>query len=202
MQYLKLFSEQFKEVEKNPNATRSPSLLLPIHSAIAEQVEKYGYETKSLKNKEYTYIGPYGSKKLDIGIFKNNKLVGAIMFKGIRSEYNKNSNNYFEGMRGESQLLIDGNVPVYQIIFIPTHVKHKKSNGEIILETPSQDSTNNYSNYINSNYRPSKLKVGVYYIDINYKNYTAQYSSRIIPNTEKTLTEGIDNFIKEVNTNG
>lgn len=202
MQYLKLFSEQFEKVEKNPNITRSSNLLLPMHSAIAEQIEKYGYMTRSLKNKEYTYVGPYGNKKLDIAIFKNNKLIAAIMFKGIRSEYNKNSNNYFENMRGESQLLIDGQIPVYQVIFIPTQVKHKKTNGEIILEKPTLESTNNYSNYINSHYKPSKLKLGVYYIDIDYKNYTAQYSSRLIPSVESTLTEGINNFIKDVDING
>lgn len=202
MKYVKLFGEQFKEVKKNPNITRSSALLLPMHSAIAEQVEQFGLETKSLKNKEYTYNGPYGNKKLDIGIFKNSKLIAAIMFKGIRNEYNKNSNNYFENMRGESQLLIDGNIPVYQIILIPTQIKHKKANGEIVFETPTRDSIKNYSNYINSKYKPSKLKVGVYYIDVDYKNYTAQYSSTTIPTVEKTLTEGINNFIKEVDKNG
>lgn len=126
MNYLELFGEQLKKVAMNCNVTRSISLIKPIHTEIAIQVESYGLQTRSLQNKEYTFIGPYGTKKLDIAIFKDNKLIGAIMFKGIKSEYNKNANNYFENMRGENQLFVDGNLPVYQIILIPTKVKHKK----------------------------------------------------------------------------
>lgn len=196
MKYLKLFADQFKAVQENPYATRSSALLLPIHSAIADQVEKHGFKTKSLKNKEYNFSGPYGEKKLDIAIFNNdNKLIGAIMFKGIRSEYNKNRNNYFENMRGESQLLIDGNIPVYQIILIPTKCKHKDSNGCIVFETPDKKSTENYNSYILSGYKPEKLKLGVFYIDVDYINFNASYSTRRVEAIkENTMTEGIDNF--------
>lgn len=195
MEYLKLFSDQFKTVQENPYATRSSALLLPIHSAIANQVETYGFKTRSLKNKEYNFFGPYGEKKLDIAIFDENKLVGAIMFKGIRSEYNKNRNNYFENMRGESQLLIDGNIPVYQIILIPTKCKHKNSAGKIVFETPDEKSTENYNSYILSGYKPEKLKLGVFYIELNYENFTASYSTRRVEAIkETTMTEGINNF--------
>lgn len=195
MEYLKLFADQFKKVKEDPNATRSSALLLPMHSAIANQVETHGFKTKSLRNKEYNFVGPYGEKKLDIAIFDKNKLVGAIMFKGIRSEYNKNRNNYFENMRGESQLLIDGNIPVYQIILIPTKCKHKTSAGRIVFETPDEKSTKNYNSYILSGYKPEKLKLGVFYIDLDYKNFTASYSTRRVEAIkETTMTEGINNF--------
>ncbi len=194
MKYLKHFGDQFKKVAMDPNATRSSALLEPMHTEIAKQVESYGFQTRSLKNKEYEFIGPYGSKKLDIGIFKNGKLVGAIMFKGIRSEYNKNANNYFEGMRGESQLLIDGGIPVYQIMLIPTKVKHK-NNSNIVFEIPAEKYSINYSNYINSKYKPNKLKVGVYYVDVNYNTYEVNYSNKKILGVEDTIEEGIKNFI-------
>lgn len=195
MEYLQLFANQFKKIQEDSNATRSSTLLLPIHSAIANQVETHGFKTKSLKNKEYNFSGPYGEKKLDIAIFDKNKLVGAIMFKGIRSEYNKNRNNYFENMRGESQLLIDGNIPVYQIILIPTKCKHKNSAGKIVFETPDKKSTENYNSYILSGYKPEKLKLGVFYIDLNYENFTASYSTRRVEAIkETTMTEGINNF--------
>ena len=71
-----------------------------------------------------------------ITVDENNNLKAAIMFKSIKSEYNKNANNYYENMKGESSLFIDNNIPVYQIIFIPTAVRHKKSNGEKTFETP------------------------------------------------------------------
>jgi hypothetical protein len=195
MEYLQLFADQFAKIKVDPNATRSSALLVPMHSAIADQVEKHGFKTKSLRNKEYNFVGPYGEKQLDVAIFDNNKLIGAIMFKGIRSEYNKNRNNYFENMRGESQLLIDGNIPVYQIILIPMKCKHKNSAGKIVFETPEQKSTENYNSYILSGCKPEKLKLGVFYIDLNYKNFTASYATRrveAIPET--TMTEGINNF--------
>lgn len=194
MFFLKLFGEQLKKVAIDPNATRSSSLIEPIHSAIADQVELYGFTTKSLRNKEYNFVGPYGEKKVDIAIFKNKKLVGVIMFKGIRSEYNKNANNYFENMRGESQLFIDGNIPVYELILIPTKVKHKKSNGELVFETPAENHRINYNNYINSSYKPTKVKVGIYYVEVNYNTYDVQYSNIKIPNIENTIEEGIKNF--------
>lgn len=198
MTYIEIFAEQFKIIKNNPNATRSSALLLPMHSKIADQVETFGFITKSLRNKEYTYEGPYGTKKLDIAIFDKDKLIGAIMFKGIRSEYNKNSNNYFENMRGESQLLLDGNIPVYQIILIPTKIKHKLSSGQIIFEKPTEQSITNYTNYIVSKYKPDKLKLGIYYIDIDYEYFTATYSDKIIPTVELTLDEGINNFCRNL----
>lgn len=196
MLYLKNFSKQIEDVTNHPTATRSSKLLMPMHSAIADQVESHGFTTRSLRNKEYKFEGPYGTKDLDVAIFKDNKLVGAIMFKGIRSEYNKNSNNYFENMRGESQLLLDGGIPVYQIILIPTKVKHKDSKGIITFESPSDASYNNYVHYINDGYKPEKLKLGVYYIDVDYDKFTANYSTKVVPGVETTMTEGIDNFMK------
>lgn len=195
MEYPKLFAEQFKLLETNPNATRSSKLLVPIHSAIAAQVETYGYTTRSLKNHEHTLVGPYGSKKLDVAIFDHNKLIAAIMFKGIRSEYNKNSNNYFENMRGESGLLLDSGINIYQLILIPTRCKHKLKSGKIVLETPKLESTENYNSYIINGYKPEKLKLGVYYIDVDYVNFTASYSTRRVEAIhERTISEGIENF--------
>ena len=195
-EYLQLFADELKMVQKNPNATRSKKLLIPMHSTIANQVETYDFKTISLRdNKEFTFPGPYGNKDLDIAIFDKDKFVGAIMYKGIRSEYNKNSNNYFENMRGESQLLIDANIPVYQIILIPTQCKKKKKTGEIVFETPTEQSTENYNLYILNGYKPEKLKLGVFYIDVDYENFTASYSTRRVEAIEETtMFEGIKNF--------
>lgn len=100
------------------------------------------------------------------------------MFKGIRSEYNKNANNYYENMKGESSLFIENNIPVYQVIFIPTQIKHGDG-----FEVPTQQSYLNYYNFINyhSSYW-NKLKLGVFYFDITYKDsrYMASYSNKTI----------------------
>lgn len=207
MKFCDLYANQFREVEENKNATRSSKLLEPIHSAIADFIrEKTNkYQVISMPDSEYRFVSDLGDKKVDIAIVdKDNKLKGAIMFKGIRSEYNKNANNYYENMKGESSLFIDNEIPVYQIIFIPTLVKHKKSNGEQSFEIPTEKSYNNYNNFIHnkSNYW-SKLKLGVYYFDIEYENnYRVCYSQKRIEGVEKTLTEGLINFMKEVEKNG
>ena len=198
-----LFADQIREVEHNPNATRSNKILFPIHSSIAEIVAKHtDYAVMSLPGREYHFENEFGSKNIDIAIVdkKTNSLKGAIMFKAIRSEYNKNANNYYENMKGESSLFIDNNIPIYEIIFIPTTVRHKKSNGEKGFENPTEQSYQNYCNFFN-NHTPywNTLKLGVFYLDVNYENnYETIYSSKIVPGMESTLTEGLINFMKGV----
>lgn len=202
MIFPELFGKQIHDTELGLISTRSNKILFPIHSTIAKIVKECtNYEVLSLPEKEFTFEGKYGTKNVDIAIIdpKSKNLKGAIMFKGIRSEYNKNANNFYENMKGESSLFLDCNIPVYQIIFIPTKVRHKKSNGEKVFETPTEKSYNNYCNFIAE--KPAyweKLKLGVYYFDVEYvNNYVTCYSDKVVPGVESTLTEGIKNFIKE-----
>lgn len=51
-------------------------------------------------------------------------------------------------MKGESDLFINAGIPIMQIIFIPTKVHHKKNNGEVVFETPTQKSKDNYKNFL------------------------------------------------------
>lgn len=187
MKYAQEFGKMFQMI-KDGISTRSPRMLDSMHNAIAMQVEALGYKTQ----REAEFIGAYGTKKVDVAIINDkSEIIGAIMFKGIRANYNKNSNNYFEGMIGENSLFLDKDIPVYQIIFIPTVIK--KNNA---WECPTEKSYTNYCNYIQS-YLPPKAKVGVYYFDVDYSTNTALYSDKRVPCVEKTLSEGIDNFIKE-----
>lgn len=202
MIFPELFANQLKEVENNPNATRSNKILFPLHSTIAKIVSQHtNYKAMSLPEKEYHFVSDIGSKNVDIAIVgENDDLKAAIMFKSIKSEYNKNANNYYENMKGESSLFIDNDIPVYQIIFIPTVVRHKKSNGEKTFEIPTQHSYQNYCNFVNkSSSYWSKLKLGVFYFDVEYDcDYKISYSKQIVPGIENTLTEGLINFMKEV----
>lgn len=202
MVFPEFFGKQIKEVENNPNATRSNKILFELHSNIANIAKQHTeYNVISLPEKEFSFVSNIGSKKIDIAIVDdNNNLKAAIMFKGVRSEYNKNANNYFENMRGESALFIENNIPICQIIFIPTQVRHKNSNGEKVFETPSEHSYSNYSNFYNS-HSPywNLLKLGVFYFDIEYENdCKTNYSEKRIPNMETTLTDCITNFMKEI----
>ena len=206
MDFAKLYAEQFYMIDTIPNITRSNKILIPMHKAIANFIEENSnFKAVSLPDKEFEAVFPYGTKKIDIALLDDkNNLKGAILFKGIRSEYNKNANNYYESMKGESSLFIDNNIPVYQIIFIPTKVRHKLSNGKQGFEDPTTKSFNNYNTFINNrpNYWDS-LKLGVFYFDINYDEYTAEYSkNKVIDNMENNLSEGLLNFIKKVTDNG
>lgn len=193
MIFEKLFAEQFYN-EDNGISTRSPEMVKPIHSQIAKIVEENSnYTTKSLINGEYTFEGSYGSKKVDIAIFDGKELIGVINFKGIRSEYNKNANNYYENMKGESDLFVEANIPIFQIIFIPTKVKHKNSKGKIVFEEPSQRSKDNYKNFIFKKPKYWNLLTFIpYYFEVDYENYIAKYCE---DNYSNNLTADIINFI-------
>lgn len=196
-----LFSDQLNETELNPSATRSNKILFSSHSAIADIVAQHTeYQVISLPRKEYNFISATGTKKVDIAVVdEKNKLKAAIMFKSIKSEYNKNANNYYENMKGESSLFIDNGIPVYQIIFIPTKVRHKNCYGEKTFEVPTKKSYEHYCNFIKL-HPPywNILKLGVYYFDVDYNNYKVSYSNQVVPGVESTLTEGLINFMKEV----
>lgn len=189
-----LLADQFAYIKiHGPNSTRSKAIIEPTHKEIANIIQDNlpaGYSIALEKE----FIGLYGSKKIDIAIIKDNKIIAAIFFKAMRANYNKNANNRFDEMRGESDLFLDSNIPVYQIAFIPTVIKKDNS-----WENPTEKSFNNYCNFIKqlSSPRWKNLKVGTYYFDVDYVNFTAKYSSeKIIPEIEPTLTEGLINFIK------
>lgn len=203
MIFSELFGKQIHDTELKIVSTRSNKVLFPIHSNIANIARMYTKdEVISLPEKEFTFEGKYGTKNVDIAIVDSisKNLKGAIMFKGIRSEYNKNSNNFYENMKGESSLFIDSDIPIYQIIFIPTKVRHKDSKGIMTFETPSEKSYNNYCNFIAN--KPNyweKLKLGVYYFDVEYTgDYVTHYADKTVPGVERTLTEGIKNFIERI----
>lgn len=199
------YAEQIKTADTVANSTRSNKILVPMHKAIADFITTHSnYHTQSLPDTEYEATFDYGSKKVDIAIFDEvGNLKGVILFKGIRSEYNKNANNYYEQMKGESSLFIDNNIPVYQIILIPTKIHHKKSNGERGFEVPTDKSFNNYNNFIKN--KPAYwdlLKLGVFYFDIDYTNYSIEYSKdKVIDGMEPTIETGLLNFIEMVGKN-
>jgi len=87
---------------------RSTKKIIPMHKCISEILMLKlgaGYEIKALgigNGKEHKFKGKYYNKDLDITIFKNDKPISALSFKFATSNYKQNSNNYFEGMLGET----------------------------------------------------------------------------------------------------
>ena len=197
-----LYAKQFEAIHNNPNATRSSKLIAPMHEAIANFIKSNSnYKVIALPSSEYEFSSMLGTKKVDVAIFdkEGKKLLGVIMFKGIRSEYNKNANNYYETMKGESSLFVEAGVPVFQVVFIPTKVKHKTTKG-MGFEEPTEKSFKNYENFINqkSSYW-DLLKLSVYYFDVDYNNFIANYSNKIVKGVEPTLEEGLLHFIGGLN---
>lgn len=194
-----LYVNQFKMIDEGIS-TRSSKIIEPIHSAIANFiVNNSNYRTQALPQSEYTFVGLSGTKKVDIAIFdENNKLKGVIMFKGIRASYNKNANNYYENMKGESSLFIDSGIPVYQICLIPSSIKIGDK-----FEKPGIKHIQNYSNFnITKSQYWDLLKLGIWIFDIDYTNYDINYSDTKIQNVEDTIEKGLLNFIKLMEQNG
>lgn len=197
MQFEKLFEERLMNAYTIANYTRSSRNLIPLHSAISKYIEEHSdYETQDMTTHEYVYENEFGSKKVDIAIFdKEKNLKGVILFKSICSSYNKNANNYYENMKGESSLFIDGNIPVYQIVFIPTIVP---IGGR--FEVASKTAFNHYSNFINNKTSYwDLLQLNVFYFDADYEAKTCKYSTSVnIPNHPATLSEGLSQFLERI----
>ena len=191
--FKELFLEQFALEEEY--TTRSSKVVMPTHEAIGKQFIEKGYKVEY----EYNFQGLYGEKKVDIAIFdKNNKLVSVVLFKGIRSNYNKNAHNYFEGARGETTLFLDSipDLTVYHLVFIPTKIK-KNERGILKWEIPSEKHYQCYCDYIRLKCIPKRMKMSIFYFDINYDDYGIEYADKPMPGRADTVTEDIDNYIKE-----
>ena len=191
--FKELFLEQFALEEEY--TTRSSKVVMPTHKAIGKQFTERGYKVEY----EYNFQGLYGEKKVDIAVFdKNNKLVSVVLFKGIRSNYNKNAHNYFEGARGETTLFLDSipDLSVYHLVFIPTKIK-KNERGILKWEIPSEKHYQCYCDYIRLKCIPKRMKMSIFYFDIDYDNYGIEYADKSMPGRADTVTKDIDNYIKE-----
>lgn len=141
-----------------------------------------------------------GEKKIDVALFdEHNILKGVIMFKGVCKDYNKNANNYYEVMKGESSLFIEDNIPVYQMIWIPSFLPSSNAKG---WEAPSEKHLNYYESFINN--RSSYwdlLQLDVFLFDVDYENnYDIDYSHSLsVKGCSKTIEDGLNKFIQEVN---
>ena len=70
-------------------------------------------------------------KAVDIAVCQDNKVLAAVGFKFVMSNYKQNSNNYFENMLGETANIRCNNIPYFQILVIPKELPYFDENGEI-----------------------------------------------------------------------
>lgn len=133
--FLKVIRDSFKVYLST--SARSNKKLEVLHGAIAKdlcellgeeyQIKALGYGT----GKEAKIGGRYLEKAVDISIFKNEKALGGVAVKYIMSNYSQNSNNYFEGMLGETANLRTAGKAYFQIVILPKHVPYFKKDGTI-----------------------------------------------------------------------
>ena len=135
VEFLKVLKDSFKVYLKT--SARSNKKLEVLHGAIAKDLHKRlgnNYQIKSLgfgTGKEAKINGRYMEKAVDISIFKSEKALGGVAVKYIMSNYSQNSNNYFEGMLGETANLRTTSKAYFQIVALPKHVPYFKKDGTI-----------------------------------------------------------------------
>lgn len=92
------------------------------------------FEVSSLgfgKGKEKKINGRYVDKSVDITIGKGGRPVAGIAVKYVMSNYMQNSNNYFEGMLGETANIRCREIPYFQMFIIPDSIPYFKRDGSI-----------------------------------------------------------------------
>lgn len=133
--FLEVLRDSFKVYLKT--SARSNKKLEVLHGSIAKDLSQClgtEYQIKALgygNGKEAKISGRYMKKAVDVAIFKKEKELGGIAVKYIMSNYSQNSNNYFEGMLGETANLRTNNKAYFQIVILPKHVPYFKKDSTI-----------------------------------------------------------------------
>lgn len=129
-QFLKAITEAFEAY--NEFGARSNKKLIPIHSWISETVRNKlnaDFEVSSLGNGgEKKLDGKYYPKRLDITVTKGDKILAAISFKFVTSNYKQNSNNYFENLLGETANIRRANVGFAHMLVLRAHTPYFNKN--------------------------------------------------------------------------
>lgn len=155
---------------------RSSKKLIPPHQWIKETVKKhlggeYEYyamgDNESKYDKEYKVPGSLYDKMVDVTIVKNNEVKGAISFKSVASNYNQNSNNYFENLVGECFNIQENNIPFCHVFVIRDKIPYYDTKRNVKkYEHFTQDNLTKYLKLdkIKSTGSPSKLSLSVIHI--------------------------------------
>lgn len=122
------------------SSPRSNEKLKVIHPFIADSIKnkfnnpqlKFYSLRKDGESKEIEIEGRYMYKAVDISICNElNKVLSAVGFKFIMSNYKQNSNNYFENMLGETANIRCSSIPYFQILVLPVKLPYFDKHGKI-----------------------------------------------------------------------
>lgn len=167
----------------------STEKLKVLHGAIAKDLEERLNDSKYCiysfgygEGKEYKINGHYYDKRVDITIAENEIPIAGIAVKYVMSNYDQNSNNYFENMLGETANIRSEKIPYFQIFVIPDKVPHFEDNGDITgWEMINEHNLKKYIILSNDDigtffHAPNKTLVFISHIQDN--NATAEILSR------------------------
>jgi predicted transcriptional regulator len=155
-EFLKCLERSFlKYLEKGAKGVRGTGKLKILHPHIAEDLrnvlgDKYQvYSLDEKHGKEKVIRGRYMDKRVDIAVVKGEKPVAGIGIKFIMSNYRQNSNNYFEGMLGETANIRTNNILYFQVVicFVRSPYFFKEENKERIIKNIEKVSLNHLEKY-------------------------------------------------------
>lgn len=174
--------ESFKYVLSGKNKNRSSSKVDIIHGNIVRHLQKclgeeYIVKTKHTTGKEEIIVGRYNEKRVDILVERrrDNKQIAGLGLKFILSSFQKNSNNYFENMLGETANIRSNNIPYFQIIILLENIPNFTSDDNICSYTKLDNnlmkkyyvlSTDNTTSFYHS---PLKTLILILKDDIEHK---------------------------------
>ncbi len=120
--------------------SRSNEKLKPIHSFISDSLKTKLNDPEltfcslrpGQRGGEMSIAGRYMDKNVDIAVCKGNVVLAAIGFKFVMSNYQQNSNNYFENMLGETANIRCNNIPYFQVLVLLKELPYYNKNNKII----------------------------------------------------------------------
>lgn len=191
---------------------RSPKKLIPPHQWIKETLKKYlgsGYEYyaagegNSQYDREYKVPGLFYDKMVDITVLKNNRVVGAVSFKFVASNYSQNSNNYFENLVGECFNIQAMDIPFCHVFVIRDKIPYYNRDRKV--KKYEQFTMHNLDKYLKLNKfddkgAPSKISMSIIHItgdeykgDIihpeSFKELDAPTKKKILDNIDVNVSD-------------
>ena len=188
------------------SGARSPEKLRPAHQWIADALlarlsggdyEAFGMRVDNSDAHEIAAAGLYYDKKIDIAVKHKGRVVSGVGFKFVASNYKQNSNNFFEGMLGETANLRRGGVGYGVLMALPSKVRYLKRDGSVSGHEVINDK--NMEKYLrlwcdsDRDFPHKPEVVGLVFVDIDY----AKRRVARLTNIDKTeFSDEIKDYLK------
>lgn len=211
-EFLKVLSNSFSAF-LDSGTSRSTAKLKPLHGAIAKDLSEYLGKEYTISSqgfgddREKNIQGRYYDKRSDITVSKGDEIVAGIAVKFVMQNYSQNSNNYFEGMLGETANIRSNGYPYFQILIIFDHLPYYSKSKNI--EKWEEFDINHESKYVKLSqdntylyfHTPNKTLIYIIHVrtndDIKTKSEYEDYYKTLdeMPTLSETSTDGVGNSV-------